>query len=138
MAFSTKHFAGITKYSDLADYRVATVIGRKSVEKNLALVMDNAIRVENETLAFHMLKVARVDFIVLDEFSGIHYANRAGIQDLHIAELEKHAFHLFVHVSNRETLATLSKALTEMHADGTVQNIIKDVLQRDGAHKKPY
>jgi len=128
MAFSTKAFPSIHTYNDLAPYRAATVIGRKSVENNLRAVMEKFITASDEKLAFHMLKVGRVDFIVIDELTGMFFAKEAGIKTLHSAVLEKHPFHLLVHVNHRDQLSPLGTVLREMHADGTVNQIISNVV----------
>jgi hypothetical protein len=132
-AFSTKKYPDIGSYSDLAQYRIAAVIGRKSVEDNLTEVMNDFMLASNETLAFRLLKVGRVDFVVIDDFSGTYYGRLAGIKTLHRAELEKHPFHLLVHVKNSYMLPALSNALTDMHQSGEIQSIIKRTLTQRAA-----
>jgi len=134
MAFSTKEYPDVKSYNDIAPYKVGTVIGRKSVEAHLQAVMENFTLASNETLAFHMLKVGRVDFIVIDELTGLYFAQEAGISDIHVVELEKHPFHLLVHVSNKELLPSLGQALSDMHADGTVAKITADVVSSARKH----
>jgi len=128
MAFSIEPFPDVKTYNDLAGYRAATVIGRKSVEGSLAAVLEDFTTASNETLAFQMLKVGRVDFIVIDELTGLYFAKAVGIDNLHSVVLEEHPFHLLVHVNNRVLLPTLGNALQGMHADGTVAKIIRDVV----------
>lgn len=128
MAFSTKPFPDVKTYNDLSAYRAATVIGRKSVENNLTAVMADFTTASNETLAFQLLKVGRVDFIVIDELTGFYFAKAGGIEDLHSVVLEEHPFHLLVHVDNQALMPTLGNALEEMHTDGTVIKIIEDVV----------
>lgn len=128
MAFSTKPFSNVHTYNDLAPYRAATVIGRKSVENNLRAVMESFTTASNEKLAFQMLKVGRVDFIVIDELTGLYFAKEMGIENLHTVVLEEHPFHLLVHVSKKSLLPVLGGALEHMIEDGTVATIIDGVI----------
>ncbi len=129
-AFSTRPLK-VSSYNDLAAYHVGTVLGRKSVERNLTAVLEDFITATNAQVIFNALKENRIDIVVLDEPSGHYFAHKAGINKLYIAELERHPFHLLVNKKYRKDIPKIEAALRDLSKEGFAKKLFEKNTLKD-------
>ncbi len=106
-------------------------------EENGGYGSDNVVKYKSGAEAVLALKTGKVDAVIIDNEPAKNYvAANEGLKILD-TEFTNEDYAICVAKGNDELLADINKALEEMEADGTLQQIIEKYIPSDGNAAEP-
>ena len=121
---SKNHQIKVTGWETVNNYSATTVRGYKSIEKRLKAQSGNFTNSVGSAL--RMLQFDRVEILVLSKLDLLLGLKKVNYPDIKIIEpsISKVLLFHMLHKSKAELIPAVSKALSEMKADGTYQRIL--------------
>lgn len=121
----------IAGIGDFDRYRVGYLQGWVFAEDLFAEHAD-AIAVRTVDSLFAMLEAGRIDVAFITRVPGLELASQRGLAGARFSEFRiRRNLHLFLNARLEPHLAELSRALSEMHADGTYDRIMSGYEQTE-------
>ncbi len=119
-------------WNSLANRYVAYINGWKILENNIP-TSAHVTRVRTAEQLFTLLRKKRIDHIIYEHWSGIHYLRQYGLKNITIGQppLAKREMFIYLHKRHRTLVPQLARALRDMKKDGSYQRIWRRTLSED-------
>ncbi len=125
VAFSKNPEFKLTEWNDLKPYKVAIIKGHKISEKMLVGTRSLTSANNLESL-FNLLKTNTVEVVVCEQGFGTEMARKLNIPEIIVSNppLAKLNFFVYLHKKHEILIPGLTKAINEMHIDGSYNRIM--------------
>ena len=125
VAFTKDPKLKIDGWAELKPYNVAIIKGHKISEK-MATETRSLTKAENLKALFNLLKNDKVDVAICERMFGSQMARALKISDIVVIDppLAELNFFVYLHKKHELLIPGLTKALNEMHIDGTYKRIM--------------
>ncbi|MCP3892095.1 MAG: amino acid ABC transporter substrate-binding protein [Desulfobulbaceae bacterium] len=125
VAFSKNPEFKLTEWNDLIPHNVAIIKGHKISEK-MVVGTRSLTRANDLESLFNLLKTNMVEVVVCELGFGTEMARKLNITEIIVSEppLAKLNFFVYLHKKHEILIPGLTKAINEMHIDGSYNRIV--------------
>ena len=119
----------IEGWEDMNKYRVAVIIGNKTMEVRLKqfVLEENIIAVSSYEQAFKMLQLHRLDVVVGKTSVGVQFIRKN--KNIHMkGKFEYHDLYMYLHKKHKNIIPIIESELKKLKVDGTLEKINQKVL----------
>ncbi|HSG06328.1 MAG TPA: transporter substrate-binding domain-containing protein [Nitrospiria bacterium] len=129
VVFSKKHRFSISGWESLKPYDVAFINGWKIMEEN-SKAAKSITRVKNIEELFFLLDNGRVDLVLFEKWTGLHWIQSSGKKDMHLLTppLAERPMFMYLNKKHRDLIPKIVNAIREIKADGTYQKVFDETL----------
>ena len=128
VAYSIDKELSTTSWQSLTPYNVVHINGWVIFERNL-LPDQKKQAVKTPSQMFTLLDKGRTDFVLYEQWQGLHLANTEGLDvKLHTPPLASVDMFMYIHKNHADLAPKMAAALKAMKADGTYQSIVDKTL----------
>lgn len=126
VAFTDGRQLPIAQWEDLERYNVGIVRGWKILERN-TISARSVVKIKTADLLFRMLKIGRVDVVVIDRWSGLAIAKKVEMRKLLGLDppLAVRPMYLYLHRKHADIVAPIARTISDLKADGTYHRLLK-------------
>lgn len=130
VGFTTDQNINPKNWDELEGLNVGIVTGWKILEINITKYQSLA-KVRNTQQLFKLLKLGRVDIVLIERWQGLYAAKHLDIKNIHITEtpFAQKAMYFHLHKKNQSLVNKVADALRKVKADGTYEKLMQQTLQ---------
>lgn len=130
VGFTTNPDINPKNWDGLEDLNVGIVTGWKILEVNIKKYQ-SLVKVRNTQQLFKLLKLGRVDIVLIERWQGLYAAKQLDIKQLHVIEppFAQKAMYFHLHKKHQSLVDKVAGALREVKVDGTYDLLMQQTLQ---------